>query len=116
MEMVVPAGTVTPFENVNGRTARRVVGTGKNRRADQYLVLWVLMREYNERGAIPSSRWVSLRKLSILYILSIPAFVQPSSLTTESTSSRRGSRYSGLERRRYKTCVTVCWNATIRNV
>ena len=64
-------------------------------------------REYNERRPRPSTRWVSLRKLSILCILSTPAFVQPSSLITASTSSRRGSRYSGLARRRYKTCVTV---------
>src|SRR6266576_199922 len=61
----------------------------------------------NELAPIPSSRWVSRRKLSILYILSIPAFVKPSSLITASTSSRRGSRYSGWARRRYKTCVTV---------
>ena len=64
-------------------------------------------REYNERRPRPSTRWVSLSKLSILCILSIPAFVQPSSLITASTSSRRGSRYSGLARRRYKICVTV---------
>src|SRR6266576_1279025 len=61
----------------------------------------------NELAPIPSSRWVSRRKLSILYILSIPAFIQPSSLITASTSSRRGSRYSGWARRRYKICVTV---------
>ena len=36
MEMIVPVGTVTPLENVNGRNARRFMGTGKKRRADQY--------------------------------------------------------------------------------
>jgi hypothetical protein len=30
METIVPAGTVTPLENVNGRYARRTEGTGEN--------------------------------------------------------------------------------------
>jgi hypothetical protein len=55
----------------------------------------------------PSIRWVSLTKLSILCILSIPAFVQPSSATTASTSWRRGSIYWGFARRRYNICVRV---------
>ena len=91
-------------------------GDWEEMRANQYLVLEVLRRESNERGVTVPSRWVSRRKLSILSILSIPAFVQPSSLRTASTSSRRGPRYSGLARRRYKICVIVCWHATIRNV
>ena len=33
IEMCVPAGIVTPLENVNGRNARRVT-TGKMSRAD----------------------------------------------------------------------------------
>ena len=61
----------------------------------------------NGRVVRPLSRRVSRRKLSILYILSTPAFVQPSSLITVLTSSRRGSRNSGLARRRYKTLVVV---------
>jgi hypothetical protein len=64
-------------------------------------------REFNKQRAKPSARWVSRRKLSILCILSIPAFVQPSSLITASTSSRRGSIYSGFARRRYNTCANV---------
>ena len=75
--------------------------------AESELVLGVPRRESNERTPKPSSRWVSRMKLSILYILSSPAFVQPSSLMAAPTSSRRGSRYSGLARRRYKTCVAV---------
>lgn len=71
-------------------------------------------RECNERRPRPSSRWVSLRKLSILYILSIPAFVQPSSLITASTSWRSGSIFSGWARRRYNTCVSVYWHIMIR--
>ena len=71
-------------------------------------------REYNKRMARPSIRWVSLRRLSILCILSIPAFVQPSSLITASTSRRSGSIYSGWARRRYNTCVTDYWHAIIR--
>ena len=31
----MPVGTVTPLENVNGRNARRLEGTGKKRRADR---------------------------------------------------------------------------------
>src|SRR6266566_3210484 len=50
----------------------------------------------NERMEKPLSRWLSRRKLSILYILSTPAFVQPSSSIAATASSRRGSRYSGL--------------------
>jgi hypothetical protein len=71
-------------------------------------------REYNEQRPRPSTRWVSLRKLSILCILSTPAFVHPSSLITASTSWRSGSKYSGWARRRYNTCMSVCWHATIR--
>ncbi len=114
--MSVPAGTVTPLENVNGRIARRVTETEKKQGANQYLVLRILGKECNERVAKPSNRWVSRSKLSILYILSIPAFVQPSSLITASTSWRRDSIYSGLERRRYNTCVVVYRRAMIRIV
>ena len=105
MAMSVPAGIVTPLENVNGRNTRRLKGTGEE--AHLTSAFFTRDREYNKRRPRPSTRWVSLRKLSILCILSIPAFVQPSSLITASTSSRRGSRYSGLARRRYKICVTV---------
>jgi hypothetical protein len=77
-----------------------------------YLGYWG--KKSNERRVKPSSRRDSLRKLSILYILSIPAFVQPSSLVTVSISLRSGSIYSELERRRYKTCMTVYWHAMIR--
>src|SRR6266702_7662015 len=59
-------------------------------------------------GQKPSTRWDSRKKLSILCILSIPALVQPSSATAVSTSWRRGSIYSGLDRRRYNTFVNVC--------
>src|SRR6266702_1441501 len=59
-------------------------------------------------GQMPSTRWDSRKKLSILCILCIPALVQPSSATAVSTSWRRGSIYSGLERRRYNTSVDVC--------
>ncbi len=66
-----------------------------------------MLKESNGRMDRPSSRWVSLRKLSILCNLSIPPFVHPSSSITASTSSRSGSIYSGLARRRYKTWVNV---------
>src|SRR6266702_2411727 len=59
-------------------------------------------------GQKPSTRWDSRKKLSILCILSIPALVQPSSATAVSTSWRRGSIYSGLDRRRYNTFVNAC--------
>ena len=108
----VPAGTVTPLENVNGRNARRLMVTGKMGRAHQHFVVGML-KEFNAQRARPSTRWVSRRKLSILCILSIPAFVQPSSAITASTSSRRGSIYSGFARRRYNTCVSVYWHAMI---
>ena len=111
----MPAGTVTPLEKVNGRNARRLEGTGKERRTDQYFTFGLPRRESNERPMKVLSRRLSRRKLSILYILSIPAFVQPSSLITASTSSRRGLRYSGLERRRYRSCVAVYGQAMIRN-
>ena len=114
METSVPAGIVTPLEIVNGRIARRVMGTVKKRGENQRLVLGMLEKEYGEREAEPSTRWVSRSKLSILYILSIPAFVQPSSLITASTSCRTGSKYSGLERRRYNICVNVYRNEIIR--
>jgi len=52
----------------------------------QCLTPRVHRKEPNERKVTPSNRWVSRRKLSILCILSIPAFVQPSSLITASTS------------------------------
>ena len=116
METSVPAGTVTPLENVNGRIARRVMGTEKKLGENQRLILGILEKEYGEREAEPSTRWVSRSKLSILYILSVPAFVQPSSLITASTSCRRGSKYSGLERRRYNICVNVYRNEIIRIV
>ena len=75
--------------------------------AHQHFVLGMLKKESNEQRPRPSSRWVSRRKLSILCILSIPAFVQPSSAITASISLRRGSVYSGFARRRYNTCVSV---------
>ena len=68
----------------------------------------------NEQRPKPSMRWLSRRKLSTLCILSIPAFVQPSSAIAVSISWRRGSTYSGLARRRYNSCVSVYWDATIR--
>jgi hypothetical protein len=87
--------------------AQHKTSQGDWKEARLTLAFFTREREYNGRRLIPSTRWVSLRKLSILYILSTPAFVQPSSLITASTSSRRGPIYSGLARRRYKTCVTV---------
>ena len=75
--------------------------------AYQQFVLALLGKESDERVVRPSIRWVSLTKLSILCILSIPAFVQPSSATTASTSWRRGSIYCGFARRRYNICVIV---------
>src|SRR6266403_128095 len=102
-----PAGTVTPLENVNGRNTRRPGDPGKAWMADQCLIPGVLGEELNEPTMMPSSRWVSRTKLSTLCILSIPSFVQPSSLITASTSCRSGSIYSGWARRRYNTCVIV---------
>src|SRR6266404_4006924 len=55
----------------------------------------------------PSRRWVSRMTLSTLCILSIAAFVQPSSDTTVSISWRSGSMHSGLSRMRYKIFVNV---------
>ena len=55
---------------------------------------------HNEPELKSSNHWVPRSKLSTLYIFSIPSFVQPSSLITTSTSWRRDSVYSGLERRR----------------
>jgi len=101
----------TGWGRCNGRNARRVMETGKKRTANQQLVLWMLGKGYNEREVKPSNGWVSRRKQSTLCILSIPAFVQPSSLITASTNWRRDSIYSGLERRRYNTCVIVYWHA-----
>src|SRR6266404_5202727 len=114
MAISVPAGTVMPLENVNGRNTRRAEDSRKTRRVNQCLISGVLGMELNEPKEMPSSRWVSRRKLSILCILSIPSFVQPSSLITASTSCRRGSIYSGWERRRYNTCVIVYQYANIR--
>src|SRR6266446_2300247 len=107
MAISVPAGTVMPLENVNGRNTRRAEDSRKTRRVNQCLISGVLGMELNEPKEMPSSRWVSRRKLSTLCILSIPAFVQPPSLTKASTSCRRGSIYSGWARRRYNTCVIV---------
>src|SRR6266850_1494938 len=87
---------------------------GKVRRAHQRFVLGPLEKESNERRVKPSTRWLSRKKLSILCILSIAAFVQPSSATTASTSWRRGSIYSGLERRRYNAWVIVYRYAIVR--
>ncbi len=67
--------------------------------AYQRSVLALLGKESDEWMVRPSICWVSLKKLSILCILSIPAFVQPSSATTASTSRRRGSIYPGFARR-----------------
>src|SRR6266404_8699324 len=107
MAISVPAGTVTPLENVNGRNTRRAEDSGKTQREDQCLISGELGKELNEPNIMPSNRCVSRRKLSILCILSIPSFVQPSSLITASTSCRRGSIYSGWARRRYNTCIIV---------
>src|SRR6266403_4406046 len=114
MAINVPAGTVTPLENVNGRNTTRPEDTGRTRGANQCLIPGVLRKEPNEPGKMPSNRCVSWKKLSILCILSIPAFVQPSSLITASTSWRRGSMYSGWERRRYNTCMNIYRHAMIR--
>ena len=89
---------------------------GKVGRAHQWFVLGLLGKESNERRVRPSTRWVSRKKLSILCILSIAAFVQPSCATTASTSWRRGSIYSGLERRRYNACVIVYEYAMVSEV
>ena len=75
--------------------------------AHQNFVLQMLKKESDEQMPRPSIRWVSRRKLSILCILSIPAFVQPSSEITVSTSRRRGSRYSGFASSRYNICASV---------
>src|SRR6266403_1513916 len=93
------------------RDRPRTLGRCGGRISASYL--GVLEKEPNERKVMPSSRWVSQRKLSILCILSIPAFVQPSSLITASTSCRRGSIYSGWARRRYNTCVIVYGDAMV---
>ena len=76
--------------------------------AHQKSVFGAQKKEFNEQEDRPSSRWDSRRKLSILCILSIPAFVhvQPSSVITVSTSSRRGLIYSGFASQ-YNTCVSV---------
>ena len=42
MPTSVPAGTVTPLENVNGRNARRFTATGRKWEANQHLVIGVL--------------------------------------------------------------------------
>jgi hypothetical protein len=55
-ETNVPAGTVTPLENVNGRNARRLTATGKRGRVNQHLVFGMVGKESDEREAIPSSR------------------------------------------------------------
>jgi hypothetical protein len=62
-------------------------------RANQRFVLGPQRKESNKRRVTsrPSTRWVSCKKLFILCILSIVAFVQPSSATTASTSWRKGS-------------------------
>jgi hypothetical protein len=52
METIVPAGTVTPLENVNGRNARRVTATGKMGRAHQYFVIGKLKKEQTEAQTI----------------------------------------------------------------
>ena len=41
MEITVFAGTVTPLENVNGRNARRPMGTEKKRGVNQHLLLGI---------------------------------------------------------------------------
>ena len=99
----VPAGMITPLENVNGRSARRAIVTSK-----KVSVTAPLWREAGEPRPIVSIRWVSRTKLSSLCILSIPAVIQPSSATAAWISRRRGSTYSGYERRRYNICVNVC--------
>jgi hypothetical protein len=113
MATCVPAGIVTPLENVNGRNTRRVAPTGKKSGAHQLFIIRTLGKESNERAGDTSIRIVSRTKLSILCILSIAALVHPSSATTASTSSRSGSIYSGWERRLYNTCVKVCGQEVI---
>jgi hypothetical protein len=54
METSVPAGTVTPLENVNGRSARRLTATGETGCAYQHFVLE--RRESNGQRARPSIR------------------------------------------------------------
>ncbi len=78
----------------------------------QHSLLGMLRKEDNKLRPRPSMRWASRKKLSILCILSIPAFVQPSSLITASTSWRSGSICSGWARRRYNTCVSVYRHAS----
>jgi hypothetical protein len=91
-------------ERAHGKTTSRYLIMG---RAHQHVVFGRQKKRSNEQWARPSIRWVSRMKLSILCILSIPTFVHPSCLITASTSSRRGSIYSGFARRRYNTCVNV---------
>ena len=80
--------TVGNFERANRETGH---GDWKEGGENQRLVLGILEKKYGRREARPSARWVSQIKLSILYILSIPA--KPSSLITASTSWRRDSIY-----------------------
>jgi hypothetical protein len=55
-EISVPAGIVTPLENVNGCIARRIMETEKMQGANQHIVLGILGKEYNELEEKPSNR------------------------------------------------------------
>jgi hypothetical protein len=89
------------------RAQRQTVKRNYDEAGGKSVVFGILGKEFNERRVKLSTRWASRMKLSILCILSIPAFVQPSSVITASTSWRRGSIYSGFARRRYNACVKV---------
>jgi len=49
METILPAGSVTMLENVNGRNARRLIETEKKRRTNHHPVLGALRQESNRR-------------------------------------------------------------------
>ncbi len=49
----MPAGTVTPLENVNGRIARRSMTTGKKWRVNQF---GILGKKVNEQMLKPEIR------------------------------------------------------------
>jgi hypothetical protein len=50
-EINVPAGIVTPLENVNGRNERRLTATGKEVKSESESRVWDVRREMQRTGS-----------------------------------------------------------------
>jgi hypothetical protein len=103
----VPAGTVTPLENVNGRNARRLMATGKKRRGNQYLVLGIL-RKGIERTRAETIKPLGLPEETVYLVhLVYPSF-RPAFFSNHGVDLlAEGFDIFRIGKKTVQTCVTV---------